>query len=286
MEGWTRVRSGVWVEPGRGIDLRVRAKAVQLSQPRLVVSHGLAARLWGIETLGPRTPAVLEFIDPGLSIRQGSADVRVHRAVLTEDEVTDRRGLRVTDVPRTLADLLRTGPRNDALVAVESALGRRTVDGVRRPALTTRTALSFALDLEPGLRGGVRARQWLSLADPRAGSPPETLARLLMLDAGLRPEPQAELRLPDGRRRYVDFLFRQAGLAVEIEGYAYHGSREAHRRDVARFNEVLWCPEIRGVLRFTTADVHQRPAQLIQQIKSALAAARPSAGEPTKRLGS
>ncbi|MDQ1027158.1 hypothetical protein QF035_004740 [Streptomyces umbrinus] len=46
----------------------------------------------------------------------------------------------------------------------------------------------------------------------------ETIARLRLHDAGLCPESQAELRTLDGRRRYVDFLFRAEGPAVEIEG--------------------------------------------------------------------
>lgn len=256
------------MEPGRVVDLGVRLRAVQLVRPRLVVSHGSAAWLWGIETLGAVGGGPLEFTDPGLSIRQSLADVRVHRIGLGEGEVAEVRGVRVTEVPRTLADLLRTGARNDALVAVESALGQRTVDRVRRPPLTTRAALSHAL--EPPLRGAVRARHRLSLADPRTGSPAETLARLHLSDAGLHPEPQAELRLPDGRRRYLDFLFRKEGLGIEIEGYAYHGTREAHRRDVTRFNEILRCPEVRGVLRFTAEDVFGRPGWMVRQVESAL----------------
>lgn len=276
-EGWSQARSGVWVEPGRAVDLGVRLRAVQLLKPQLVVSHGSAARLWQIETLGPRTPAHLEFTDPGLSTRQSVADVRIHRTVLTEDDVMEWQGLRITKAPRTLADLLRTGPRNDALVAVESALGHRRVDGVRRPPLTTRATLTSAL--APNLRGAVRARHWLSLADPRTGSPAETLARLHMLDADLHPDPQAEVRLPDGRRRYLDFLFREAGLAIEIEGYAYHGTREAHRRDVARFNEVLRCREVRGLLRFSAEDVFRRPAWMIGEIRAGLGGATGQRGE-------
>ena len=75
-----------------------------------------------------------------------------------------------------------------------------------------------------------------------------------MHDVGLRPEPQAELRTPDGRRRFLDFLFRAEGLGVEIEGYAYHGTRDAHRRDLYRFNQILQCPEVRTLLRFTAEE--------------------------------
>ncbi|WP_217567538.1 hypothetical protein [Streptomyces sp. GbtcB7] len=64
------------------------------------------------------------------------------------------------------------------------------------------------------------------------------------------------------------------GLAVEIEGYAYHGSRESHRRDVARFNQVLQCPEVRLLLRYTAADVFHRPAIVIEEVRAALSRLR------------
>lgn len=191
----------------------------------------------------------------------------------------ERRGLRVTCAVRTLTDLLRTGPRDDALVAVESALTHRRVGGFRRAPLTDLDSLSAALEVAPK-KAAVRARSWLRLCDPRAGSPAETIARLRMLDVGLRPETQAEVCTPDGRRRYLDFLFQPEGLAVEIEGYAYHGTRDSHRRDVARFNQILQRPEIRSLLRYTAEDVFHRPAQMIREIRAALTAtaSRPAGG--------
>jgi very-short-patch-repair endonuclease len=91
-----------------------------------------------------------------------------------------------------------------------------------------------------------------------------------MHDAGFRPETQAEVRPRGGPRRYLDFLFPAEGLAVEIEGYAYHGTREAHRRDVARFNQILQCPEVRRLLRFTAEDVFHRPTWMITEIRTTL----------------
>ncbi|AWT43873.1 MULTISPECIES: type IV toxin-antitoxin system AbiEi family antitoxin domain-containing protein [Streptomyces] len=271
-EGWLRIRRGVWAEPGRPVDLTPRLRATQLLNPRLVVSHGSAAHLWQIETLNARTAdqQPLDFTDPDLTFRQSLADAHVHRIPLSQDEVVTRHGLRVTDVPRTLADLLRSGPRDDALVAVESALGFRRAGGQRRPPLVTLASLSLAL--EAPLRGGRRGRTWFGLVDRTSGSPAETIARLRMLDAGLRPETQAEVRGPDGRRYYLDFLFRAEGLAVEVEGYAYHGTRDAHRRDIARYNQIARCPEVRRLLRFTAEDVFHRGAWVIEEIRGALAA--------------
>ena len=273
-EGWTRIRSGAWAEPGSEVGPVLRLKAAQLLKPELVVSHRSAAGLWRIEMPPAGSqPDRMEFTDPWLRARRhGLPDVRVHRITLPPTDVVQWAGLRVTGVRRTLADLLRAGPRNDALVAVESALTYRRVDGVRRAPLTCLDAVSPALASQP--RGAARDRSWLDLADTGSDSPAETLARLHMLDAGLRPETQAEIRTPDGRRRYLDFLFRPEGLAVEIEGYAYHGSRDAHRRDMVRFNEILQCPEVRSLLRFGAEDVFHRPTRVVREVEHALAELR------------
>lgn len=272
LEEWTRIRRGAWAEPGRDVDLVVGLRATQLLNPRLVVSHRSAARLWQIELPYAAAADPLDFTDPELILRQSLDGLRVHRVPLGQAEVTERWGLKVTDVPRTLADLLRAGPRDDALVAVESALGYRRVGERRRAPLITPAALAVAL--EPPLLGATRARNWHQLVDRGSGSPAEIIARLRILDAGLRPETQAEVRTPDGRRRYLDFLFRAEGLAVEIEGYAYHGTRDSHRRDIARFNEILQCPEIQDLRRFTAEDVFHHPAAMLTTIRSALSRSR------------
>lgn len=277
-DGWTPLRKGAWVEPGRNPNLVIRLRAEQLLNPRLVVSHRSAAVLWRIETLSRASRPPLEFTDPTLSHRPEGRDVRVYRTCLEQANVFERRGLWTTGPVRTLTDLLLAGPRNDALVAVDSGLARRTVNGVRRAPLTDLDTISAALG-ERGrvrVRGAVRARAWLHLCDPLAGSPAETIARLRMHDAGLHPESQVALRSPDGRGIVPDFLFRAEGLAVEIEGYAYHGARADHRRDVIRFNALQQCPEIRCVLRFTAEDAFHRPERMIQEIHAALAAARTS----------
>lgn len=265
-EGWTGLGQGVWAEPGARTDFRIRLRAAQLTTPELVVSHRAAAWLWRIELL--RVEA--EFTDPeGVRKRTG---VRVHRSALPAEDVVERGGLRITSVDRTLADLLLSGPRDEALVAVDSALARRTVtvgeQRVRRVPLTRLDAVAAALGQRS--RGAARARVWLTLADPASGSPAETVARLRMHDAGLHPESQAEVVTLAGRVLRPDFLFRAQGVAVEIEGYAYHGRREDHRRDVARFNDLQQCPEVRIALRFTAEEVFRSPGTVIATIRRAV----------------
>ncbi|MFJ7177988.1 hypothetical protein ACIQXA_16675 [Streptomyces massasporeus] len=269
-EGWGRLQAGAWAEPGRDADLPMRLRAVQLLNPRLVVSHRSAAALWRIETRAPAGEAPLEFIDPALTFRGKARGVRVRRALLDPGDTALRYGLRLTSPVRTLADLLRSLPRDDALVALEPGVTYRRVGRVRRAPLASLDTVGAALAL-PG-QGSARARRRLGLCDPRAGSPAETIARLRMTDAALRPESQVERFAPAGRRIVLDLLFRPEGPAVEIEGHACHGTREAHRWDVSRFNQVLQYPEVRNLLRFTAQDVFHHPDRMISEIRAALLA--------------
>lgn len=290
--GWRSVRRGVWVERGRVVDFGLRLRAEQLGGPDLVVSHSAAAVVHGIEVLSARP----EFTNARSRQRPAGAGV-LHRIPLAEGEVTRVAGLRVTTVVRTLADLLMTASRDECLVAVESALTRRPVSGGagglggtaaqrtargrpgrpghqghpgHRGRLIDVQDLAEALRMYGHRRGFQRTGERMGLIDPLAGSPAETVARLRMWDAGLRPRSQVSFSEPHGRRMRVDFFFPVAGLVVEIEGYAFHGSRAAHENDVERFNALVRCPTVRRVLRFTAREVFQRPDRMVRAVRGAL----------------
>ncbi|MEU8759774.1 hypothetical protein [Streptomyces sp. NPDC048659] len=276
-EGRQRIWRGAWAVPGKEVDRWVRAGAVQLLRPELVCSHRTAAALHRIElpaarrggTGGPDGTEPLEFTGPG----GGSAGGRIRvygTARLTDRDRGTRRGLRVTSPARTVADLIRAAAtREEALVVADSALSRRRVGGRCREPLLDREALAAALAV-PRRPGGPRARRRLPPAEPGAGSPAETVARLRLRDAGLFPEVQPVLRAPGGQALRPDFLFRAEGLAVEIEGFAFHGTREAHERDVRRFNALGGCPGVRRVLRFTAREVFEHPDRMTAAVRAAL----------------
>lgn len=258
-EGWTPLLSGVWVEPGRAVDLRLRLLAVQLKFPRLVVSHSAAAVLLEISTVGP---CAVELTDPLGRHRSRTPGIRVHRAELGEHEVTVVSGIRVTTILRTICDMLLSLPLHPAVIAADSVLARRRV---------SRQCIAEALSARYARREEAdAARRALALTDPASGSPAETKARLEIREAGLFPESQAEVHTQNGRVRRLDFLFRAEGLGVEIEGYAWHGSRGAHQNDAVRFNELARCPGIRQMLRFTYDDVFRRPQRFIRTVQEAL----------------
>ncbi|GGY63137.1 hypothetical protein GCM10010363_50700 [Streptomyces omiyaensis] len=267
-EGWQRICRGAWAVPGKETDWRVQETALQLLRPRRVCGLGTAARLHRIEVLAGAAGRTRATGTAGPPAPAAS------RASLPPEDVCLRRGLRATTAARTVADLMRAaGSREEAVVAADSALSRRTVEGVRRdPPVRYEELVAQLAVRRPG---APRARAWLPLTDPAAGSPAETVARLRMADASLRPECQPLLRTPGGRPLRPDFLFRAAGLAVEVEGYAYHGTRRAHERDVARFNALQSCPEVRRVLRFTAREVFAHPARMTAEIRAALAGLAP-----------
>ncbi|WP_243766523.1 hypothetical protein [Streptomyces sp. GC420] len=271
--GWTHVRHGAWAEPGREVDLALRVRAEQLIHPQLVASHFTAARLHGIEVLQD-PPHELESTGPPAD-RIRLPEGKLHRAPLPTGQIRSAGAIRVTTVSRTLADLLRSATRDQALVAVDSALSVRPLPdrpGARRGRLALPE--DIAAVLAAGTRKGrARGERYLRLADPRSGSPAETIARLRLHDANLYPETQAELRTPDGRRLRPDFLFRREGVVVEIEGYAHHGTRGAHRHDIDRFNALNRCHEVRTVLRFTAIDALRRPERMVAAVRAALARA-------------
>ncbi|CAM5425505.1 PDDEXK family nuclease [Streptomyces narbonensis] len=278
-DGWQGICRGAWAVPGKDVDWRVRATALQLLRPELVCSHGTAARLHRIELLGGAAVDLvppLDFTAPASSRSTQDSLIRVRAtSFLTDGDESVRRGLRVTTPARTVGDLIRScGSREEAVVAADSALARRVVGGVRREALVRYEDL--AAELARPRTGGPRARAWLPLTEAASGSPAESVARLRMRDADLRPESQPPL-WPAGAGRPLrpDFLFREAGLAVEVEGYAFHGTRRAHERDVARFNALQSCPEVRRVLRFTAREVFTAPDRMTATIRTALASLSP-----------
>ncbi|MFF4410022.1 hypothetical protein ACFY2W_22825 [Streptomyces sp. NPDC001262] len=257
--GWTRLYVGTWAAPGKQVDLRLRLLAVQLGHPHLVASHGAAAVLHGIEMVRSCTA---EFTDPLCGRASRKPGITVHPVPLAAHEIRHVKEVRVTTVLRTICDLMLTLPLHEAVIAADSELARGRV---------RREHIADALAPPNCRRTGVRAaRRALALTDPASGSPAESKARLEMREAGLFPESQARVVTRNGRVRRLDFLFRAEGLGVEIEGFAWHGSRSAHQNDAIRFNELLGCPGVREILRFTRDDVFRRPRRFIRTVQEAL----------------
>ncbi|WP_062526760.1 hypothetical protein [Demequina rhizosphaerae] len=150
------------------------------------------------------------------------------------------------------------GPRAH-LVMLDAALRRGLVRGA---------------DLDGWIATPRARRRWLlARADARAESAQETLARIDLVEAGLRAVPQVYV---DGVGR-VDLVV-EGRLALEIDGRSSHDDDDAFTRDRRRDRGVLK----RGVLaaRFTAAEVEAaRPGEIAAAVRRILAAHR-RAGRP------
>lgn len=227
---------------------------------KATVSHEHAALMWGMELVAD--VAKLTVTVGRDRSRATHTETTVRRADLAADERVQRDGVWVTGAVRTLLDLCRTLPLNEAVAVADSALRRR---------LVTVQELAAALCRLPAGVGRQRVARVLALLDPKSGSVLESLARVLLTEAGLGPEEtQLVVRTSAGRWiGRVDFAWPSARLVVEVDGFAFHADRTAYRADRRRGNALVlagW-----RLLRFSWEDVVHHPEEVVAAVREALA---------------
>jgi hypothetical protein len=190
----------------------LRATAL-VSESALVLSHLSAARVWDLPNPW-KWPADVHAIQAPEGGGRSNRSVVRHGVPLTVEPM-ERDGLFVTDLARTVVDVLRTAHPTVGLAIADAAL--RGDDGAGRPPLAREDAVRI-LEAVTGGRGTRRARSLLAAADPRSESPGESISRWGMMAAGLTmPELQQEFRDPAGRM-IVDFWWPQFNLIGEFDG--------------------------------------------------------------------
>lgn len=235
-----------------------RIAAVLLTAPPdAVVSHLTAAAVWGLEIpMQPPDDRVHLTVATGSAVR-ARADRVIHRSPLTDDQVEERLGFRITTPPRTWRDLaMILAPA--ALLAVSDQLVAHWCSPGQ---------LAAALQRRPAGRGAARARAVLPLADPRPGSPMESVVRWLLHAARVpAPDLQYEIWTPEGTF-HPDLAWPEFKVLVEFDG-DHHRDRKTFVDDLRRQNALVaagWT-----VLRFSSADVLGHPERVIAQIERAL----------------
>jgi len=219
------------------------------------LSHETAARALGLELLHDGEERITVARNRSRLTLPGW---QVVRSDLPPDARDARDGLACTSIARTLLDLARVLPLDQAVVAADSALRLGVVRLEDLSAMGTKTG-----------RGAARIRRVLKHADPKCGSVLESLLRVLLAQAGI-PTPVTQYRVLDhgGEVARVDFCWPAARLVVEADGYAFHSSRDDYRRDRRRMNEL----ERLGwrVLRFSWEDVTQRPDHVVGLVRACM----------------
>ena len=244
---WQRLLPGTYTDAGSTPTPEQRAYAVVLASggthepaqdpaARIAAAGRTAARYWGFPLIDDDDPATgaREWGIDDVHVRGGgrtrttaSGELRRHDLVLRPGDLLRLpSGLVVTSAVRTLLHCASLLTFEALVCALDDALHREVV---------TRAELEDAAAAHAGNPGAPTFRRALALADGRAESPAETLARLLLLPALPGLEPQ--VRLIDDWGRVLarfDLGDREARFAVEADGKRGHAGAMAakdRRRD-------------------------------------------------------
>jgi very-short-patch-repair endonuclease len=261
-----RMRRGQLLQLHRGVyavgHRRLRREghwlaAVLAVGPGAVLSHRTAAAVHGIGVSGTS-------VDVSTPVRRQSAKgIRVHaRHRLDRVDVETVDGIPVTTVARTLVDLAGTVPRDRLSKAINEAEVRRILD-IR--------AVEDARERARNRRGDGHAALRAALVEMADRGPTLTKSQLearflALLDAHRLPRPRVNASVGPYE---VDALWPERRVAVELDGWTYHGTRRAFQRDRTKSNALT--AEGYRVFRYTYQDVADRPAEVAAELRSVVA---------------
>lgn len=170
------------------------------------------------------------------------------------------RGLPVTTVAETVLDCIGELPLGQAVPLADRARTQRWI-----------TDRDVTRRLAEQRRGNTRLRQaWQVVAQGGESSAERMLLRLLR-ETGITGWKAGHKVYAGGQFvATVDVAFPAVGLAVEVDGFAYHSDRERFQHDRTRENAL----HLLGwqVIRFTWADLTQRPGYALDCITGMLSA--------------
>jgi hypothetical protein len=158
-------------------------------------------------------------------------------------------------------------------------IGRHTVERVqaiqRLDALSNATGVKV-VDVEavmaahPGARGLTRLRRVLPLVDGGAESPQETVARLVLIDAGL-PAPQTQVEIFGEYGEFiarVDMAYEDVKVAIEYDGPQHWTDPLVRQRDIDKgvaLAELHW-----HVIRVSSDLLYRRRGTYVHRVSTAL----------------
>jgi len=237
-----RIHRGVYAVGHPGLSQKGKWKAAVLAcGDRAVLSHRAAGALWQILT--PPNPAralavaepvgcLIDVTVPGDGGRKRRDGLRIHRsATLLPSHCTLRDAIPVTKPSRTLEDLRRVLPREEFVQALREAQYLRMPIGDHFNPDRSRTRLE---------------------------------GRFLVLCRRHRlPKPEVNVRVD---RFKVDFLWREARLVAEVDGWEGHRMRSAFEEDRARDARLTLLGYT--VVRFTWRQLSDEPKAVAATVRA------------------
>jgi very-short-patch-repair endonuclease len=259
-----RLQPGVFALPSSVSSWRTRLAAALAARPQGVASHVTALALWELIEHPPGPVHIT--VDLNKSAR-GAAGVVLHRSHGVDAERRRVGSFSVTSVERSLVDSWgRPAPlrRQDLRAAAIAAVRRR---------LCHPQNLRSELARQPRLAGRAELARLVELLAAGCQSELEIWGCLHVLRGPGMPRFVQQRRITVGGEVFLlDAAYDEVKLAVEMDGAAWHGSRQQRERDIRRdalLATVGWQTLRFGFRRMTTA-----PDACRRDIRSAYAARR------------
>jgi very-short-patch-repair endonuclease len=222
-----------------------------------VLSHVSAALWWDL----PVEPdGVLHVIRPHRRRFTDVPVVRVHRTMLENSAVTTRFGLQVTTRVETLLDCLGWLP---------SPAARTLADRAFQQSWLRPRDIERRLEDQPGRWGNRALDRLLRQSRPGAEAESERRAQHILRRAGVTGWVGNYRLRVRGHSFRIDIAFPQLKVAIEIDGWAFHRSKDRRDSDIRKHNVLAgagWT-----VLTFSWEDVTERPDEFLHMITSVLA---------------
>jgi very-short-patch-repair endonuclease len=217
--------------------------AILACGPGTYLSHGSAARLWGLP-VPTSSRLVWVTVTHGSTSRTG---IKVSRRRLGAADVTMRHGIPTVKPARALIDLAGSLSASD----LERALAEARIKNLVRDR-----------ELEGNARIGAILRREHG---PKVTRSEMERIVLLLLRGSRLPEPECNAKVHGHR---ADFLWRRQRLVVETDGWGFHNQHRHFEYDHRSTNHL------KGhgyeVLRFTWSEVTRESSKVVALIAGCL----------------
>lgn len=224
-----------------------------------VLSHRSGAALWGL--MRTRRGPVDVTSSPG---RRGRKGIRPHEGRLHPGDRSERAGIPVTSLPRTLLDLAEVLDKEGLRQAFEEADRLKLL---RMPELERVCSRA-------GRRGLVALRRLIDAAhEPVMTRSPleDRFAKFCRKHLADLPAPLTNVSILDHE---VDAYWPAQRLVVELDGFGYHGHRAAFERDRAR--DAAIHAEGYRVIRLTHRQLETEVPRITTQLRKMLGPEQPA----------
>ncbi len=253
-----RLTRGVYLAAAAPLTFRARLWAAVLATDG-ALARSTAGQLWGL--IDPGEDALVHIVVPHARRVVAPAGVLLHRQVTTPQQVVHKSGWPLTSRHSTVLDLLATLPFGQASRLADRAVQRGWlgVDDCER-----------RLRSQPGRPGNGQLRRLAASFGDGAAADSERLLHRLLRSAGITGwSANYEVWSRGELVAVIDVALPGRRIAIEVDGMAYHVDVDRFRRDRSRQNALValgWT-----VLRFTWADLTERPGYVIAMLRRLVA---------------